>query len=146
MVYAIGPALGADAATPKLARRLRDRGEAMLFLRREAGGIHYVIRKRANGPLALRHAQGERSWELPTSGAERRLYEVLVRIADEGLPLPSLEMLAEQAGLSDRFAARYRLRNLEEQQHVRVTRQGVARVVEIVATGQRTAEIRKQRA
>ena len=142
MVYAIGPALGHDAATPKVARRLQDRGEAMLFLRREGNGIHYVIRKRekAAAPRSVTSAAHA------PSGPERRLYDTLVEIADAGLPLPSLEMLAERAGLSDRFAARYRLQILQSQGFVRVSGPMVGRVVEIVETGQRTAGIVKQRA
>ncbi|WP_156367255.1 hypothetical protein [Novosphingobium sp. KN65.2] len=139
--YAFGPALGAEAVTAKLARKLYERGEAFLFQKREGNGYRYFIRKLAKSDD---RAARSRDPSLP-QGLDRQLLDALMQLIDEGLPLPSFELLADYAGLSDRHAARYRLQNLESQGHVRiVTANGGARVAEIVATGQRTAEIVKQ--
>jgi hypothetical protein len=133
--YAIGPALGEKAAAPKLARRLAGDGLATLFLRRVGGGLHYMIRKRAPAASAI-SACGRIAAPAAT---ERALYEVLCQVADDGLPLPSNEVLAERAGLPDRHAARYRLSLLVAAGFVQVEVGSGRRVVQIVATGQRTA-------
>lgn len=136
MTYAIGPALGTNAATPVIARKLRDSGEATLFLRRQAGGIHYIIRKRAK-VAALQVAADEHA--VP-AGPLRQLYTALCTVAAEGMQMPSLEALAELAGLSDRHAAHYRLGQLSAGGHVRLLTSEGQRIAEIVATGMRTAQ------
>ena len=133
--YAIGPALGDKAAAPKVARRFAGDGLATLFLRRVGGGLHYMIRKRAPALSAVA-ACGRLAQPAPT---ERALYDVLCQIADDGLPLPSNELLAERAGLPDRHAARYRISLLRAAGFVRVEVVAARRVLEITATGQRTA-------
>lgn len=135
MTYAIGPALGTTAATAKLARKLRDAGEAMLFLRRAEGQVHYVIRKRERAAAGLPRAVAA---SVPP-GPQRQLYDALCALAADGLPLPSLEELAELARLSDRKAAHYRLNQLSSAGIVRVATVDGSRVVEIVSTGLRTA-------
>lgn len=135
-IYAIGPALGADPVAA-LAREMGEAGTVHLSRERDERGWRYFMEKRPSPPA--------QAAKLCLGGLERQLLEALVQIADEGLPLPSFEILAERAGLSDRHAARYRLQNLEAQGHVRITcLSSGARVAEIVATGQRTAEIVKQ--
>lgn len=135
MPYAIGPALGEKSATARLARSLRDSGEAILFLERREGRLHYMIRKRAK-PEPARQVRIESA--VPP-GPQRQLYHVLCELASDGLMLPSLEDLAELARLSDRKAAHYRLNQLSSAGIVRVATVNGSRIVEIVATGLRTA-------
>lgn len=135
MTYAIGPALGASAATAKLARSLSDAGEALLFLRRVEGQVHYIIRKRERAAAGLPRSVAA---SVPP-GPQRQLYDALCALATDGLPLPCLEELAELARLSDRKAAHYRLNQLSTAGVVRVATVDGARVVEIVSTGLRTA-------
>ena len=136
MVYAIGPALGARAATPKLAREISERGEGLLFQRRESGGIHYVIRKREVRPAKALSASVSDAW---AGKPEGRILAAVCEIADMGLPMPLYDVLAEACGLADGEAVRYRLNVLAKAGVLRLAGPSGDRVVEICATGQRTA-------
>lgn len=130
MVYAIGPALGREAAAPKLARQWSEQGKVRLH----RDGPSYIM-------VALGRT-GERSDATNArriGPAEGRLFDVISKLADEAKPLPVLELLAEMAGLPTRQAADYRLRVLQGAGLLRVECRAGVRIAEIVETGARTA-------
>lgn len=129
VVYAIGPALGREAATPKLARRWAEEGKVRLH----RDGSKYIMARRIAADV-----QDEPGGAGKARSEELRLLEVITRLADQAKPLPVLELLAEMAGLSTRQAADYRLRNLQSAGLVRITTERGLRVAEIVASGART--------
>lgn len=134
--YAIGPSLSLVAATPKLARKFEAEGIAQLFLRRVGGGLHYMIRKRevacaAPAPISA----------IYPNGPVRALYDVICSIAEDGLPLPSNEVLAERAMLSDRHAVRYRINLLVGAGFIRMIEVDGQRVAEVPGVGTRTAAL-----
>ncbi|WP_288413810.1 hypothetical protein [uncultured Novosphingobium sp.] len=140
LIYAIGPALGRDAESPKIARAMAEAGEAILFQRREQGGIHYGIKKRelraATNEAAKQQAQAR--W---AGKAEGRLLDAIMEIADAGLPLPLYDELAEVVGLADGEAVRYRLNVLVKGGAIKLFGPAGERIAEICATQQRTARI-----
>lgn len=130
MVYAIGPALGRNAAAKQLASRWHDEGKVRLH---REGSTYIMVARRQVGdarPDTSAHRIGP---------AEGRLMDVISRLADEAKPLPVLELLAELAGLPTRQAADYRLRILQGAGLVKLTCEAGVRVAEVVATGARTA-------
>lgn len=130
MVYAIGPALGRTATAANLARRWGEEGKVRLH---RDGNTYIMVARRQPGDDradAGAHRLGP---------AEGRLFDVIVRLAEEAKPLPVLELLAEMAGLPTRQAADYRLRVLQGAGLVKVTSEAGMRVAEVVSTGARTA-------
>lgn len=130
-VYAIGPALGKDAAVARLARQFSDAGEAHLYRERDGRGWRYCIERRCDAAAA------QVATTLPPGSEEARLLAFLAE--HDGRVCPSYETMAEAADLPDRQAARYRLRKLERDGRIVVTGSGAARRVQIVAAGERTA-------
>lgn len=136
MVYAIGPALGAGALTAKLTREMQKRGEGILFQRREAAGLHYVIKKREARDSKPLSPSVTAAWSGKPEGL---LLAAVDEVAGLGLPMPLYEDLAEQCGLSDGEAVRYRLNVLVKAGVLRLFGPAGDWVVEVCATGQRTA-------
>lgn len=145
IVYAIGPALGRDAETPRVARALAGSGAGRLH--RE--GNRYVIVKnpaacassgastnvRPAGSQSALPGRGPGGAGFPAGSPEHRLLAVLEEYAADGQALPSNALLAELAELPDGEAARYRLRKLSEAGLVRVTMNGTVRRVRLTAKG-----------
>jgi len=142
MVYAIGPGLSLGAETPKLARALADRGEALLLQRREGKGLHYIIRKRE--PREASGAADPTTMLAWDGKPEGRVLQAVVELSDFGLPLPLYDDLAEACGLADGEAVRYRLGVLEKAGAIRLLGVTGARVVEVCSTGQRTAAVTRR--
>jgi len=126
--YAAGPALGKNAPTAALARKLAGTGGAELFQRRNGKGFDYLIRRKA-APDALVELQ-------QIGPAERRVLEVLSAAAEGGQARPTYEEIAETAGLPDWQAARYRMKILQRAGVIAVDRDTGA--VTIVAIGKTT--------
>lgn len=155
LVYASGASLeGGRNPAAVLAREWIAAGLVNPKQKRAGNGItDYIIEKRAVGavihPAArqggeenLRHAQAGRTEvaSSPPTGKELDLYLLLVEAAEAGADCPGHGALAERLDLPRRETARYLFNKLEAAGHVRLiepARFG-ARVIEIVATGQRT--------
>lgn len=136
LVYAIGPGLSKSALTPKIARELAEKGEAVLLQRREDSGTHYVIRKREVRAIPVACATSAHAW---AGKPEGRLLTAVTELSDAGLPLPLYDDLAEDCGLADGEAVRYRLGVLAKAGLIRLFGPAGARVVEVCSTGRRTA-------
>lgn len=129
LTYAIGPALGAGAATAQLARRWHEQGLVHLSRERDGKGWRYFIEKRPAPPCE----SAKPNTAAGIAGRpEEQLLLVLIDFAGGGEPLPSLELLAERAGLPHRQAADYRLRLLLDGGYVRIRRDGDRRFVDIL--------------
>ena len=137
LVYAIGPALGANAAAPRVARELAEKGEATLLQRREAGGIHYVIRKRARPEAVAGAPRLADAWHGKPEG---RVLAAVIELATAGLPLPTYDTLAEACQLADGEAVRYRLGVLSKAGVIRLYGPAAERIIEVCGTALRTAK------
>ena len=138
LIYATGPAL-TDHAAPRLARSWQAQGLVDLFQGRaeRAHCFEYKARKRAYRAEA--GAEGVTAEILP--GDALRVLALLSAVADAGEPCPTNEDIAEQLSLGTRWRARHLFDRLKLSGRIRViepARFG-ARVIEIAATGKRTA-------
>lgn len=124
--YAVGPKLGQDAAA-ELARSLEAAGKVRLSRQREGQGWRYFMERRPAEDPAPAETPAQRIAGRP----EGRLLDALTVLAEAGDPLPSLEALAELAGLPHRQAASYRLRLLVDGGYVTVREDGERRFIEI---------------
>lgn len=135
VTYACAPFLPVRHPVVVLVQKLRDEGRATFAQQksdRAPGFYEYRLQKLAWTPPGATLAPG---------AIEARLLLVLADCAAHGLQCPSNEVLAEVLGLAGPRQARHRFNRLERLGHVRViepARFG-ARVIEIVATGARTA-------
>ncbi|MBT0667058.1 hypothetical protein HT136_01580 [Novosphingobium profundi] len=131
VTYAIGPAVSLNAATAALARSWHDAGLCLLLREREGGGrgFRYFVQKRE---LAVAGADDAADGPAIRGRPEEKLLHVLEDMAERGGALPSLDMLADLAGLPTRNSADYRLRLLIDGGFVRVRRDGPNRFVDIL--------------
>jgi len=137
LIYASGPFLG-TAPAAALAQQWQAAGAVELFQRRSgtrANCFDYHARRRAVAAVP-----GAISAEVLPDEALRVL-DLLMRVAAERGQCPTNEGIARALDLKDWTRARYRFRQLIDAGRIRViepARFG-ARVIEIVATGARTA-------
>lgn len=131
VTYAVGPCVTLTAPTAALVRSWHDQGLCYLRREREEGGqgFRYFVQKRIGATTKVNLVSAAFSIR---GRPEAKLLEVLVAVAERGVRLPSLDMLADRADLPSRNAADYRLRLLIEGGFVRVRRVGIDRYVDIL--------------
>ena len=129
--YAIGPALGEGAEAKRIAAEAASCGEAHLFQKREGRGWRYLIVKGA-APTGIARQPQEANGFAPDSPEIAVLTYLRETISSAGA-CPTLEEIAEGAGLKDRFAARHRFD--------RLVAAGLVKVTAGKAFGRRTVEI-----
>jgi hypothetical protein len=144
--YAFGPVLNAQNPTAALVKEWLASKEVVTFQRRGSDGqLIYCARRRdpANDDGAP-GARVRRDEEFEAT-AEGRVFLLLVRCANMGLPCPSNRQIADHCDLRDAEAARYRFNNLIEQKRISVRQVSTfgGRVVTICATGRSTSEARR---
>ena len=143
-VYAKGPATDPAHPVVKLVSAEVAAGRATVNVQRSktgddgGGELRYLIRKLAVKfePVALAPAPAAKLHPLAQD-----LYDLLVAAAEARRPCPSNDALAELLGVADRYRARHRFDQLVKAGLIKViepNRYGT-RVIEITATGQRTA-------
>lgn len=153
MIYACGPSLGrGDNPAAALARIWSERGIVELFRQRadrpqcwnyHARRLPEAVKAEQLNPAA---EQGALRPKLPDDPAwaespEGRVFRLIARCAASDRPCPSNQTIAELLGLDGHETARYRFNRLIHAGHLRLiegNRFG-ARVVEVAATGKRTA-------
>lgn len=131
-IYAIGPDLGDDPSAA-LARELGQTGTVHLSRQRDGRGWRYFMEKR---PAAVSTKGPPR-----LSPDEARVLALLADAAARGRECPSYSEIAEQLDLRSRFQARDRFNALVRAGAVRIVSNERlhGRIIEIVASGQRTA-------
>ena len=142
--YARGPSANPLHPAVVLVRDWIRTGEAISLQPRDTETsdlVYTAIRVKRMEKAAL--AQRIRRDEEFEATDEGRLFLLLVRHANLGLPCPTNAELADKAHLRDNEAARYRLGLLEKSGRIRVIMHGPERVVQILETGRRTALRRK---
>lgn len=140
LIYATGPAL-ADHPAAQLARKWQKLGQVDLFQARSPSRpncFDYTARKRAE--LSAAAARPAAPAEI-LPGEALRVLELLTAVADAGEPCPTNEAIAQALGLGTRWKARHLFDRLVIAGRIRVVEPARfgARVIEIVATGARTA-------
>lgn len=139
VIYARGPVLDPRNPVVALVREWREEGRVVTAQKRVQGDLVYLFQRcaaPASGKPGVRTRIDPEMSERP----DGRLLAHLSRLANLGLPCPSNAELAEGAGLRGAEAVKYAFRLLKEHGHVRlVASEGQARVVEVIATGERTA-------
>jgi hypothetical protein len=139
-LYARGPALDHREPAVVLAADWAKTKEVMLLkvrcpTTREL--LHYVKRIHVVAKTGVvRRVQRDEEWEQTEEG---RVFMLMVRLANMGMPCPSCQDIAERCSLRDRDAARYLLSKLQAAKRIRQSLDGKHRIVEIVETGRRTA-------
>ncbi len=143
-IYATGPCLDPAAEVAAMVRGWVADGAAISLQERRDGRLTYRVRRvcaqaGAAGKSALRSASvaGGELDETP----EGKLLAHLARLANLGLPCPTNAELARATGLRDADAAKYRFRQLQARRLITVTSTPECRVVTVVATGARTADL-----
>lgn len=142
--YAVGPTL--DQAQPvvrRVAQLAQDGKVVPCQSREEVGGkMQLVYRVQRAAPSLVgtvaRRIRRDEEWEQTEEG---RLFLLLARHANIGLPCPSYATLAERLDLRDRQAARYRMSKLQQMGRIRVTQGVKALIVTINDTGKRTPDL-----
>ncbi len=146
VVYATGPALDPSAAPAALVRRWIDGGEVLAKQQRhpaQAGVFHYIAQRREQrGEAVVKRVRRNGHFEETPEG---RLFLVLVRLANLGLPCPCNRELAVHASLRDGEAVKYRLKLLENSGRIEVRWLSGGRQVTITETGATTALVELMR-
>lgn len=139
VIYARGPVLDPRNPVVALVRDWREAGRVVTAQKRVQGELVYLFQRCAGVPdrarprLRIDPEMSER--------AEGRLLAHLSRLANMGLVCPSNAELADGAGLRNAEAVKYAFKLLKAAGHVRVLPlDGQQRVIEIIATGERTAQ------
>ena len=100
--------------------------------------VHFAerirIAERVDGPRRIRR---DEAWEATPEG---RVFLVLVRAANFGLPCPTNAEIAARCDLRDGNAASYRIKNLVALGKIRLISESQQRVVVISDTGRMTAD------
>lgn len=141
--YAVGPALDHSQAVVRRVAQLAEAGKVVPVQHRQmiAGKDQLVYRIQRTNPsnvgTVARRIRRDDEWEQTEEG---RLFLLLARHANIGLPCPSYATLAERLGLRDRQAARYRMVKLQQMGRIRVTQGVKALIVTIAETGRRTPD------
>ena len=138
--YAFGPALDPNEATARAVADAISAGQVECFKHRKADGslAHIARRKQAVAKqLVVKRIKRDEDYEASDEG---RLFLMLVRLANVGLPCPTYPEMAERLGLRDFQAARYLFQKLAKAGKILVnTSNSGMRMVTIVQTGARTA-------
>ena len=136
--YARGAALDTKHGSVRQVAEWVRAGTAVAHKQRAGDGmLVHLVRKAAppeqpgNGKRIRRDAEFE---ETP----EGRLFMLLVRCANLGLPCPSLAEMSDRISLRDRRVARYLLSKLVECGRITQRLDGKQRIVTICETGRRT--------
>ena len=136
-IYAIGPDLGADAAA-SLAREFSDARTVHLSRQRDGNAWRYFMERRpaADAPAPTR-----------LSIEDARVLALLADAAARGRLCPTNSEIADLLNLVSRFQARDRFNALVRAGEIKVIAQGSfgRRVIEIVTSGERTADVSEAR-
>ena len=148
-IYAVGPVIDPKHPVMALVREWRRMGEVLdLPQVRVEGGFSHSFQRCHPAPRVLADEQGARRARVVVDDdwretKEGRVFLMLVRAANLGLPCPSNTQLAEANGLRDADAARYCVDVLERDGRIERKLSGAGRShrrIRIVETGKWTAD------